>query len=633
MNKLLLNIFNYALVFLLVTSSELIAQNQRSGDSRQQPVRLKRSESFLGIHFDFHADKNDTLIGTNTTPGMVKSIIEKVSPDYIQIDCKGHSGYTSYPTKVGNPAPGITGDPLRTWREATAASGVALYMHYSGVWDTRALELRPEWAVINSDGKKNPNMTSVFGPYVDELLIPQLKELAGDYGIDGIWVDGECWATVPDYGERATRLFREATGITTVPKSKNDPHWFEWMQFHREAFRKYLRHYVSEVRSAYPDFQICSNWAFTDHMPEPVSVPLNFLSGDYEHLNSVNSARYAGRYLVHQGIPWDLMAWSFSRTPNEDAVPWKQKTAIQLKQEAAVVLALGGGFQAYFSQRRDGSVKLDEMEVMAEVARFARERQPYCHHSAQIPQVALLFSTEAYQRESPGLFSRYAGNSRLRGVLQCLLEGQNSVDIVTEDMLGHNMKRFPTIVIPEWNYLSPVFQDDLAAYVKEGGNLVVIGKETSALFENKFPGNTPAASGSVSQFGKGKVCFIPQPVGLEYLKSGDEALHKLVNGTVRSMFTNPVVEVKGSQWVDVSASRLDGKLAIHLVNTSGKHSKLTYIEEVNPVKDLQVTIRSDKRPSKVTLQPLGKECKFTYTGGLIKVNVDSVPIYEILVVE
>ncbi len=297
-------------------------------------------------------------------------------------------------------------------------------------------------------------------------------------------------------------------------------------------------------------------------------------------------------------------------------------------------MALGGGFQAYFSQRRDGSVKPDEMEVMADVARFARERQPYCHHSTQIPQVALLFSTEAYQRESPGLFSRYTGNSRLRGVLQCLLEGQNSVDIVTEDMLGHNMKRFPLIVVPEWNYLSAVFRDDLMDYVKEGGNLVVIGKETSALFEGKLPGNvSAAAAGSVSRFEKGKICFIPHSVGMEYLESGDEALHRLVNGTVRSMFTNPVVEVKGTQWVDVSASRLGGKLAVHLVNTSGKHSKLTYIEEVKPVRDLQITIRSDKKPSKVTLQPLGKECRFTYAGGQIKVNVDAVPIYEILVVE
>ncbi|HQM69388.1 MAG TPA: hypothetical protein PK521_08780 [Bacteroidales bacterium] len=124
---------------------------------------------------------------------MVQTIIDRVQPDYIQTDCKGHTGYTSYPTKVGNPAPGFVGDPLRIWREVTARNGVALYMHYSGVWDTRAIELHPEWAALHADGTRDKEKTSVFGTYVDQLLVPQLKELAGDYDVDGVWVDGECW--------------------------------------------------------------------------------------------------------------------------------------------------------------------------------------------------------------------------------------------------------------------------------------------------------------------------------------------------------------------------------------------------------------------------------------------------------
>ena len=359
----------------------------------QEPNRLRRDQSFFGIHFDFHAGDDCNEIGKNTTPGMVQTIIDLVKPDYIQTDCKGHAGYTSYPTKVGNRAPGFVGDPLRVWRDVTARNGVALYMHYSGVWDTRAIELHPEWAAIHADGTRDKERTSVFGTYVDQLLIPQLKELAGDYGVDGVWVDGECWATIPDYGERSLRLFQESTGINDIPKSPSDPHWYEWMQFHREGFRKYLRHYIAAVRSEYPNFQICSNWAYTHHMPEPVSAAVDFLSGDYTANNSVNSARFAGRYLAFQGTPWDLMAWSFSYNP----FPREQKTAIQLKREAAIVLALGGGFQAYFTQNRDGSVRLDEMQVMAEVAKFARERQPWCHHSVN-SQVAILLSLSDYHR-------------------------------------------------------------------------------------------------------------------------------------------------------------------------------------------------------------------------------------------
>ena len=78
-----------------------------AAETSNSPRRLKRSESFLGIHFDFHAGPDCKEVGKNTTPEMVAAILDKVKPDYLQIDCKGHPGYSSYPTKVGNPVPGF----------------------------------------------------------------------------------------------------------------------------------------------------------------------------------------------------------------------------------------------------------------------------------------------------------------------------------------------------------------------------------------------------------------------------------------------------------------------------------------------------------------------------------------------
>ena len=593
----------------------------------QEPERLRRDQSFLGIHFDFHAGSDCNEVGKNTTPEMVQTIIDRVQPDYIQTDCKGHAGYTSYPTKVGNRAPGFVGDPLRIWRDVTARNGIALYMHYSGVWDTRAIELHPEWAAIHADGTRDKEKTSVFGTYVDQLLVPQLKELAGDYNVDGVWVDGECWATIPDYGERALRLFRESTGISDIPKSAADPHWYEWMQFNREGFRKYLRHYVASVRSEYPDFQICSNWAFTHHMPEPVSVALDFLSGDYSPNNSVNSARFAGRYLAFQGIPWDLMAWSFSYNP----FPREQKPAVQLKREAAIILALGGGFQAYFTQNRDGSVRLDEMQVMEEVAKFARARQPWCHHSVQIPQVALLLSTSDYQHNAGSLFPQYKGQSQ--GVLQCLLESQYSVDLVSEEILAPDMSRFPIIVIPEWKNISPVFCADLVEYAKGGGSLLVIGQETSEYFAT-LVGVQIQGSGFVSKsLGKGKIGFLPLAIGAEYEESGNAKLREQLNTAVHTLFPNPLVEISGSPWIDVSISQLKGKQLVHLVNTSGDHKGAGIIQSIEPVGPIQLSIRCDSKPAKITLQPEEKTCDFIYTDGKAQVIVDKVNIYEILVIE
>lgn len=593
----------------------------------QEPNRLRRDQSFFGIHFDFHAGDDCNEIGKNTTPGMVQTIIDLVKPDYIQTDCKGHAGYTSYPTKVGNRAPGFVGDPLRVWRDVTARNGVALYMHYSGVWDTRAIELHPEWAAIHADGTRDKERTSVFGTYVDQLLIPQLKELAGDYGVDGVWVDGECWATIPDYGERLLRLFQESTGINDIPKSPSDPHWYEWMQFHREGFRKYLRHYIAAVRSEYPNFQICSNWAYTHHMPEPVSAAVDFLSGDYTANNSVNSARFAGRYLAFQGTPWDLMAWSFSYNP----FPREQKTAIQLKREAAIVFALGGGFQAYFTQNRDGSVRLDEMQVMAEVAKFARERQPWCHHSVQIPQVALLLSTSDYHRNAQSLFPQYKGKSQ--GVLQCLLESQYSVDLISEDMLAPDMSRFPIIVIPEWENISPVFCNDLVEYAEGGGNLLLIGRETSEQFATLIDSQIQGDEFTSKSLGKGKIGFLPLAIGAEYEKSGNITLREQLNNAVRTMFPNPLVEVSGSPWIDVSTSQLKGKRLVHLVNSSGNHNEAGIIQSIEPVGPLKLTICCDSKPTKITLQPEGKICDFDYADGKAQVKIEKINIYDILVIE
>ena len=339
----------------------------------------------------------------------------------------------------------------------------------------------PDWGVINADGSTNDRATSFFSPYADQLLIPQLRELAGDYGVDGAWIDGECWAAAPDWSEPALKAFRETTGITSVPRKPGDPHWHEFLDFNRELFRRYLRHYIGEVKRTHPQFELCSNWAYTDHMAEPVSAPLDFLSGDYSPDDSVNSARVSARYLARQGVAWDLMAWSFSLKVRDQGQS-SQKTAVQLQREAAVVLALGGGFQAYFKQKRDGSVFDEQLPVMAEVAKFCRDRQAVCHHAEAVPQVALLLSTAGHYRRINGLYPRDLG--RLSGVLQALLESQYSVEVLGEHHLAGRMPEYPLIVVPEWEYLETEFREQLVAYVKAGGNLLLIGPRTAALFES-----------------------------------------------------------------------------------------------------------------------------------------------------
>ena len=77
-------------------------------------------------------------------------------------------------------------------------------------------------------GSRIDGKTSVFGPYSDKLLIPQLIELAVDYKLDGAWVDGDCWATVIDNSVVAKNAFTQQTGVKTIPTRRDDPNWFLW---------------------------------------------------------------------------------------------------------------------------------------------------------------------------------------------------------------------------------------------------------------------------------------------------------------------------------------------------------------------------------------------------------------------
>lgn len=243
-----------------------------------------------------------------------------------------------------------------------------------------------------------------------------------------------------------------------------------------------LRYYIAEVKKTHPDMQLCSNWAFSDHMPEKVCAPVDWISGDYTPEDSVNSARLSARYLVHQGKPWDLMAWSFARRatrPNGS----RQKSAAQLQREAAVVLAQGGGFQFYYNQRRDGSIREEHLPVMAEVAAFCRERQAVCHRALPVPQIALLYSTASHYREINSLFGRDL--SRIQGALQALLESQQVVDVVSEHRLQARMSEYPLIVVAECGYLEPSFRNDLVRYAESGGNVLLAGPQAASLFASE----------------------------------------------------------------------------------------------------------------------------------------------------
>ncbi|MBR5757997.1 MAG: hypothetical protein IKX88_05330 [Thermoguttaceae bacterium] len=606
------------------------------------PPRLKRADSFVGVHFDFHAGKDVPNIGESTTPEMVQEIIDALHPDFIQVDSKGHPGLTSYPTKVGNPAPGVVKDSLRIWRYVTAKNGVALYTHYSGVWDNEAVARHPEWAVVDANGNVSQERTSVFGDYKDKLLVPQLLEMAMKYHTDGVWVDGECWATLLDYCDVAQDAFKNATGYDAVPKEPKQDGWFEWCDFCREAFRQYLIDYVQQVKEKAPNFQIASNWAFTDHMPEPVCADVDFISGDYSPNDSVTAARYSSRLMMTQNVPWDLMAWSFARAPEGN---WTPKTGVQISREAACVLAQGGGFQAYITQDPDGAVNLTKLPPVAVALKFCRERQSLCQHSTEVPQIALFCPTKQHYKSVNRFWdSLFPMITEQRAILKRILELNYAVDIQIDETLVKNIESAKTVVFSRGGLWSDELKEKVESYVKNGGSVVSIGneplEELKPLLEKAEKISSENTDSiwflDVYQYGEGKIVVYPTPVDTpqEFVDENGPTFNAYLEKALATAFPAPIVQFSQKQPLDVSVRRAqDGRLCVHLVNVSGPHEQEAVIKSIDPVENVETTLNLESKPEKIRLEPSGVELDFSWENNQAKFIIPSIPVYEIVVVE
>lgn len=648
--------------------------------SRAKHGPIPRRDAFFGMHFDLHPSAGDTVLGADTTEANVAELLDRVKPDYVQYDCKGHAGYAGYPTKIGSPSPGIVQDALAIWRKVTADRSIGLYVHYSGVWDNRAIELHPEWARVLPDGSPDPQHTSVFGDYAETLMIPQLVEVLKDYRLDGAWVDGECWAAQLDWSPRALAEWKQRTGLDEAPRDRQHPRWLEWKQFHRDAFERYLNRWVDAVHAACPGAQLTSNWMYTTFAPKPVAAKLDYLSGDYAPTVSVDRARTEARYLASTGMPWDLMAWGFNAGHQ---LGHSLKPATQLQQEAAVVLMQGGGFQVYYQPTRAGFVVPDIVNTMSEVAVFVRARQAFSHKSASVPQVALLLSYASQADRSDAVFTPYGCQDELEGALHMLLGCHYSVDILAEHQLSPRLSEFPMVVIPDSHRLEPSFRDRLVEYVRQGGSLLLLGQHCARLFAEylgvRFLGDpapvvaeleTPIGvvnhnglwqaieptdarvlayryptrdtrrdgqpAATVASLGRGTIAAVYGPVALNHFRTHAPGTERLIKAIAERLFKDPAFTLDAPSLVDAALRRTaDGRLSLHLLNRANMQVADRYLmtDEVPPVGPITARIRCETKPKRVRWLPGSGRVRWSWTDGTVTAKIPSLHIHGALVIE
>jgi hypothetical protein len=664
-------------------------------------------KAFFGLHFDLHSVPEDPAVGADLTEEHLVLELGKVRPDFVQCDCKGHPGYACYPTRVGVPAPHIVQDSLRIWRNATRTLGLPLIVHYSGIWDHAALVQHPEWGRDNADGvaqegwlphQKGPtgrdaDLVCPLSPYTTEYMAAQMVEILDAYDVDGFWVDGENWASAPCYCDACRQGFTAATGIEPAPRSEEQSGWMAWLAYSRDNFEEHVRRFAEVVHRRKPSCTVCSNWMYTARQPDPVRVPVDYLSGDFDWIWSTRTALLEARFMDGRGLGWDLMAWGFtSYGPMKD---WTFKTIPALCQEAAVVMSCGGAFMVYDQPERSGTLVGWHMDDLAAVASFCRARQRFCEGTESVPQVAVLHSHRHLHRKKKPLFGLGDAIAPVTGALHALLDLGLHVDLLQDEALLERMSRYPLVVVPEQEGFSDELLAAFAIYLERGGRLLVTGHAATRAFDDLLgvadadeatdgtagwtaylpdgprtvaapgdwrsiriveSGSGPRArvvseqsdrravgaseerrgiASTLRQVGQGRIAGIFGDLFAAYEASHYPGLERAVGQAVSALAPVGLMKVSGPRSVHATLRGRDNETLVHLVNLGtnrpqSPHS--AYVEDVPDAGPVVVELPMAAGPGSARLEPGARPVPWEQDAGTVRFRIGSVGIHEILVV-
>ena len=373
------------------------------------------------------------------------------------------------------------------------------------------------------------------------------------------------------------------------------------------------------------------------------------------------------------------MSWAFAKSHSGTKYSRVDKPIIQMQQEAAAVTSLGGGFQLYYKQMRDGSFPTYRFQSMKALRNYVIKRKKWLNEKETIPEVALIYSRKGYEHKLRSVYQPWNGeNDAINGVLQGLLDNQLNVDILMDHHIDEMLYNYPVAVLPEWTNIGDELKQKLIDYTKKGGNLIVIGMGATKEFSNEFNldsnsffNNSFVATqelplnlikqgytfsnesgiyaysevdkryqfGSVSKkidYGKGSLSCLGFDLGKLYLKERSATLKGILMKVIENADYSPVCKVVGSHLpLHFILNKEENVHLISVLNVGGEHRspEVMTFDFIPPLPAFELEIKTNTPPKKVQLQPSNIGLNYKYEEGLLTVKLPSIATHQIIAID
>jgi hypothetical protein len=643
------------------------------GSEDPSPTSVKQPEGwlqerFLKIHMELNVpNRRDRIVGERFDASAFQEAIRASHVQVVTIFAKDAYGNSFFHTQHGYFDPGLKFDLVKAQVEALHALGIKVLTHYSVGDDSHIDLFHPDWICQDNEGKPIgavlSNQTCLNSPYREEMLLPQLEELAR-LGLDGLWLD--IWGPPPEcFCQYCRRKFRERYGTELTPL---DSHRF---QFWWESWEEALADVNRRVRAINPDIAI--TWNGANLRDQARRGLVNFFTSE-SHVNrrtGYEDHQIQARYLRPLGVPFDIQNMTNVERWDDSTL----KHAVQLEVEFSQAVAQGGRISAGTQLYPWGEYELAGAKVLGQAYQFIEDRLPYVR-GARTAAYAAVLTPDGRPGEG---FAKITSDQGLIGTLSALTQQHVQFDILEGANGGYELLANYQLAIipqPEATFQERAGRMALEQFLKGGGKLLLIsngkapsrdflhalglqvqsqqrkavrgqlrgrGQESGFPFQGDLvtlegPGVTSVVSLqsggeewlAVSLLSK-QIGYIAWPLGRDFYETGYPEWRGFLGEALSSLRLDVPYEVQGPANLDVNLMERQGEYLLHIVNASiqkGLPGLMPQVWDVAPVYDIQVTVRCP-RPSDVSLEPGGQKLAFSYDGVKVHFRVPEVHVYEI----
>ena len=646
---------------------------------------------FRQINLDFHTSECIPRIGKRFDKEQFQRCLKEGHIQSINLFAKCHHGWSYYPSKVNEIHPELDFDLLGTQIEAAHEIGVKTPLYFSGGFDEKTIRKHPEWRFIYY-GQPPRDFTRAgwhgicFNTEYTEHLCNQIYEALSLYEADGVFVDisepkpcvcEKCCADMRKLGlnpdieadtwKFGNKVYDEFTKRIRETVDKVNP---KLNIFHNAGHVFKGRRDVSYANShleieslptggwGYDHFPISASYARTLGMDYlGMTAKFNFTWGEfggYKHPNALryevslfaaHGAKFSVGDQLHPSGEMDEEAYriiGMAYTEAEKKEPWLKGAKNIADIGVLGVEAIENYYTGYTAKIKNnnntdfGCVRiLNEGHYLYNFIDadedFSKYKLIILPDKVEVDEHIKSKLNEAIKNGTKILASGKSG----------LMKGEFAFDFGCKYLDENEFN--PTYIKPKFPLKS--FGNSSYVIYSEGHKIELTDGMELAVRENPYfnrtvehfcshlhaPSDKRNAGCGIAE-GKDGI-YIAWELFNEYAEKGSTVSKEIVCAMIDKLIDKTVQTNLPCQGVMTLTKQSDRKIVHLLYATAAKRGDIEVIEDILPVYDTDVKVKSDIEPKRVYLAPQNEDIEFSFKDGFVEFTVNKFECHQMVVIE